>query len=194
MSWSANIPSPFQFTHPRGVRSNFATACVCSEVSIHAPARGAIFFPGVKAASIGFQFTHPRGVRYVRTILKSTSKCFNSRTREGCDDAANGIYSAILVSIHAPARGAIIDNARSRRINGFNSRTREGCDLRDDRRTARRSVSIHAPARGAIGAVTEEKLDAVFQFTHPRGVRYRTLQAVFPFIKFQFTHPRGVRF
>ncbi len=54
-------------------------------VSIHAPARGAIFYRFVWYSESGF----------------------NSRTREGCDIRLFSLYSPSLVSIHAPARGAI---------------------------------------------------------------------------------------
>ena len=118
-------------------------------VSIHAPARGAM------------QLT--RTARVARS--------FNSRTREGCDDvdtAANAIkkfqfthprgvrYNKIKqlwysdVSIHAPARGAIILKLPKKAKVSFNSRTREGCDVRGSLRYVRCDVSIHAPARGAI--------------------------------------------
>ena len=74
-----------------------------------------------------FQFTHPRGVR-----------CVSPFTLLIC-----------AVSIHAPARGAILQSQALQRGLGFNSRTREGCD-------------------GAL----RHALDLnKFQFTHPRGVR-----------------------
>ena len=61
---------------------------------------------------------------------------------------------------------------RSRRTLRFNSRTREGCD---------------AAWRIAL------RSSAVFQFTHPRGVRQDDADPFEGKIKFQFTHPRGVR-
>ena len=80
--------------------------------------------------------------------MKETS--FNSRTREGCDPDKSLLADLDLVSIHAPARGAIpyhkklvrkykfqfthprgvrfgVTASRKRRA-CFNSRTREGCD------------------------------------------------------------------
>ena len=56
------------------------------KVSIHAPARGAIYVDYGRSVLFSFQFTHPRGVR--------------SSTH------ADGGQSE--VSIHAPARGAIL--------------------------------------------------------------------------------------
>ena len=54
--------------------------------------------------------------------------CFNSRTREGCDHRIFANKGQFDVSIHAPARGAIIICIRLSNHIGFNSRTREGCD------------------------------------------------------------------
>ena len=74
-----------------------------------------------------FQFTHPRGVRCLIVAA----------------------IDALNVSIHAPARGAIFGEKRSKKNDCFNSRTREGCDL-------------HCRTNHS---------DCMFQFTHPRGVR-----------------------
>ena len=54
--------------------------------------------------------------------------CFNSRTREGCDEA-------LLLPVYQDLR--------------FNSRTREGCDVAVAPDDTTGGVSIHAPARGA---------------------------------------------
>ena len=56
----------FQFTHPGGVRRRCLSLC-----------RGVVN---------EFQFTHPGGVRRSPVFWGcSVSRCFNSRTREGCD-------------------------------------------------------------------------------------------------------------
>ena len=56
--------SVFQFTHPRGVRYIHKEILMATDVSIHAPARGAI-----------------------TTVMEIARKAgFNSRTREGCDE------------------------------------------------------------------------------------------------------------
>ena len=56
-------------------------------------------------------------------------RCFNSRTREGCDLICKHTIIVAEVSIHAPARGAIFLDFLLGNIT---------------------QVSIHAPARGAI--------------------------------------------
>ena len=139
----------FQFTHPRGVRCNLQRTPGYLRVSIHAPARGAI-----------------RGRSFVDSY-----RCFNSRTREGCDVSpgprsstsrfqfthprgvrcwSNARTPYLVVSIHAPARGAINFSLSIMFKYSFNSRTREGCD----------------------STKTSSCLLLLFQFTHPRGVRY----------------------
>ena len=98
-------------------------------VSIHAPARGATREIESVVAPRRFQFTLPRGERqgYARETAKAFG--FNSRSREGSDDGLDSIDELrLIVSIHAPARGATIEEANL---------------------TYRRAVSIHAPARGA---------------------------------------------
>ena len=57
-------------------------------------------------------------------------RCFNPRTREGCDGTAELVEeSNIVVSIHAPVKGAMtLRSHHSIHNSGFNPRTREGCD------------------------------------------------------------------
>ena len=76
----------------------------------------------------------------------------------------------------------------------FNPRTRMGCDghIRRRPRPCHR-ISIHAPAWGATYGLPVCNSTAIFQSTHPHGVRppvYR--KYIVPF-KFQSTHPHGVR-
>ena len=123
--------------------------CYCfRRVSIHAPARGAIYktnkhlkvlsfnsrtregcdaYFDTFGLTLWFQFTHPRGVRLSLVVLVLT----------------------LIVSIHAPARGAMPVVTVSMLMSSFNSRTREGCD--------------------ADASLKEQEVK--FQFTHPRGVR-----------------------
>ena len=83
------------------------------------------------------------------------------------------IILVILISIHAPARGATSINPffSSSTIN-FNPRSREGSDIiffRSD--PARIDISIHAPARGATPNPNNQTSDGKFQSTLPRGER-----------------------
>ncbi|VDA99915.1 Octaprenyl diphosphate synthase / Dimethylallyltransferase / (2E,6E)-farnesyl diphosphate synthase / Geranylgeranyl pyrophosphate synthetase [Olavius algarvensis spirochete endosymbiont] len=60
----------------------------------------------------------------------------------------------------------------------FNPRTREGCDGRAAGPQTRCYVSIHAPARGATVSASRLRSLALFQSTHPRGVRHRSALVV----------------
>mgnify|MGYP000464287369 CR=1 FL=1 len=100
-----------------------------------------------------FQSTHPRGVRQTRGVP---------------------VLASVIISIHAPARGAtIIEKVKEVVNDNFNPRTREGCDL--DKLSCfllDLCISIHAPARGATYDVAQQNLYYhLFQSTHPRGVR-----------------------
>ena len=123
------------------------------------------------------------------------TKCFNSRTREGCDGGWRD-NSADQAGFNSRTReGCDVDgteapqkpysfNSRtregcdwgsrgaSRRGRRFNSRTREGCDVGDIGLRESDVVSIHAPGRGATEATQPWELaPRRFQFTHPGGVR-----------------------
>ena len=122
-------------------------------VSIHAPARGAtrcrggrlIYFtsfnPRTRAGCDGrsntwphglarFQSTHPRGVRPKPDSASQWRGAFQSTHPRGVRPAMVGfVILALLVSIHAPARGATQKHSRrGPRGSRFNPRTRAGCD------------------------------------------------------------------
>ncbi len=211
----------FQSTHPRGVRpvppssARRWRACFNPRTRVGCDCRR-----GAPAkAMAGF---NPRtrvgcdGCAVWSTGCRPQS--FNPRTRVGCDVSRGSKMAYINVSIHAPAWGATerpssprpsaaCFNPRTRVgcdsfrqiggwvIMGFNPRTRVGCD------GGRCSIILYA---------------AMFQSTHPRGVRPdaavqsppgrfcfnpRTrvgcdssrAMSVGALAMFQSTHPRGVR-
>ena len=121
----------FQSTHPRGVRplavANLATRAM-------------------------FQSTHPRGVRHPAPAgSRRGSRCFNPRTRVGCDCFGSGKGLWISVSIHAPAWGATLPHMRI---------------------PARRAFqSTHPRGVRHIPTCTSRASNSGFQSTHPRGVR-----------------------
>ena len=162
-------------THTGCDASNAATAA-WSNVSIHAPTRGATEITAHLEAVKKFQSTHPHGVR----------QC-----------AAFVIYAYLCVSIHAPTRGATYTMKVFRYVQfGFNPRTHTGCDfslLHSANRLmgcfnprthtgcdaayfyfilCRAIVSIHAPTRGATPPMLQPPLGLMFQSTHPHGVRH----------------------
>ena len=100
------------------------------------------------------------------------SRRFNPRAREGRDDANELNARELLVSIHAPARGAT-DFASWFFVRGF--------------------VSIHAPARGATFSNSANEPMMLFQSTRPRGARLRPKPPTTRWQPFQSTRPRGAR-
>ena len=167
----------FQSTHPRGVRRRGDRQC-------HSLA--------------SFQSTHPRGVRLlmhksgqwlasvsIHAPAWGATASSRRRTARPCGFQSThprGVRPpeldagahVIFVSIHAPAWGATTPAAcRAAGSRSFNPRTRVGCD------------------RGTGAFCTGV---AVFQSTHPRGVRLLLPVEIGQDISlFQSTHPRGVR-
>ena len=96
-----------------------------SDVSIHAPTRGAT------------------GTIRPPVVLSAVS--IHAPTR-GATVARSGAGCRVPVSIHAPTRGATPDGQACEPAFGFNPRTHTGCDPLG---AIGRGVSIHAPTRGA---------------------------------------------
>ena len=77
---------------------------------------------------------------------------FNPRSREGSDIAGNfDVFFRVLISIHAPAKGATICILNARMWKSyFNPRSREGSDIYHVKANSWHDfISIHAPAKGA---------------------------------------------
>ena len=143
-------------------------------VSIHAPAWGA---------------TCPKSPYHARGL------CFNPRTRVGGDLCFTPIAPNRLVSIHAPAWGATPVRVAANRVAAcFNPRTRVGCDLKTTRKRPLEPCFNPRTRVGCdMGKEVEFSKDALFQSTHPRGVRRLDLYHATGRDTFQSTHPRGVR-
>ena len=141
---------------------------------------------------------------------------FNPRTRTGCDTRKPSRRRLILVSIHAPARGAtaqrdlsfaesefqsthphgvrplVSDNFRHLVV--FQSTHPHGVRLTHYvKKFIISTVSIHAPARGATADIDLKHSGTEFQSTHPHGVRHGRIQRKMMREQFQSTHPHGVR-
>ena len=189
----------FQSTRPRGARPiDVSLGDISSEVSIHAPARGATststnlrerawsFNPRARA---GRDNGRPRKERNVSSFnpraragrdVKSSQEAlnqsgFNPRARAGRDiDQATGILQGLPFQSTRP-RGArpSLDRSGSPLQKCFNPRARAGRDRAGNGNSQRCSqVSIHAPARGAT--FTQRHASVVstrFQSTRPRGAR-----------------------
>ena len=146
-------PREFQFTRPRGARRKISCwRAPLSEVSIHAPARGATLhfeatYPAVE--SFNSRAREGRDGKMGRLLLEQRG--FNSRAREGRDAGFRASDIASPVSIHAPARGATntIDVSTIGTEWFQFTRPRGARPGRAVGSAGQGRVSIHAPARGA---------------------------------------------
>ena len=93
----------------RGATLHCNKVNIYSYVSIHAPGRGATEHPGAQGREPRVSIHAPgRGATLCGLQRTWQALCFNSRTREGCDQKCQSVTT---------------------NHQGFNSRTREGCDL-----------------------------------------------------------------
>ena len=77
------------------------------QVSIHAPTRGATDYLFIHIITLWFQSTHPHGVRLYDYAERVGEHEFQSTHPHGVRPLFRvRFHSAILVSIHAPTRGA----------------------------------------------------------------------------------------
>ena len=121
-----------------------------------------------------FQFTLPRGERLRLARLELLLHLFQFTLPRGeRHDHTPRYVVFILVSIHAPARGATTYRRYTRLDDAcFNSRSREGSDMTPNR---------------------YKEFYEEFQFTLPRGERPYTSYSIGRPRMFQFTLPRGER-
>ena len=121
----------FQSTLPRGERlETQKTSGSQSEISIHAPARGATYSPHEikERLQINFNPRSREGSDLFSVIHLCSLQDFNPRSREGSDVYIPLWIHLQHISIHAPARGATPFGRIFRLF---------------------AAISIHAPARGA---------------------------------------------
>ena len=187
----------FQSTRPRGARpsaSACTSGCRCfnpraregrdvgtgqahypTDVSIHAPARGATSTFLMDAAGIYlFQSTRPRGARPFRRPSSCSWVLFQSTRPRGARPFRRPSSCSWVLFQSTRPRGA-----------------RRPCTCW---RLHWPRVSIHAPARGATGNQGFRKLFIqVFQSTRPRGARPSLWATSCSRCGFQSTRPRGAR-
>ena len=142
-----------------------------------------------------FQSTHPHGVRLVKTRAD---------------------FADLLVSIHAPARGATwlqqawspdswFQSTHPHGVRPYHSMVlllyypvsihapARGATVTQLGSSTTTDVSIHAPAWGATLSTSALYFFFVFQSTHPHGVRLGNAVLDVDKLEFQSTHPHGVR-
>ena len=146
---------------------------VQQRISIHAPAKGATRLRR-RAKSLPGYF-NPRtreGCDRPSTRPPRSLPHFNPRTREGCDCVHRIGCQDILISIHAPAKGATDAGAWVGWFKQFQSTHPRRVRLRSPAPGGCRGrISIHAPAKGATGDGRVRGIGDGFQSTHPRRVR-----------------------
>ena len=98
----------------------------------------------------------------------SNTTNFNPRPREGSDKKDFISGSVMVISIHAPARGATITCSINPSLRHFNPRPREGSDGCHSLNASGLSISIHAPARGATLWVSASLTILVYFNPRPR--------------------------
>ena len=167
----------FQSTLPRGERPIWPMLYfITSNISIHAPARGATIFQRLPSGSL----LH-----------------FNPRSREGSDFFSNlWHFIFIIISIHAPARGATVcrTHDRSSLCISIHAPARGATRLRT------LTVRLHwifqstLPRGERLHNNVLPDVANRFQSTLPRGERrVPAIQPFHVYVLFQSTLPRGER-
>ena len=142
----------FQSTLPQGERHHRSKpAYRHTEISIHAPARGATDAEGRPATAIPISIHAPaRGATRIVLSHLIESIYFNPRSRKGSDAYLQQKYSHYINFNPRSRKGS--DYGRGLRCllwRYFNPRSRKGSDLTLILIFRLRLISIHAPARGA---------------------------------------------
>ena len=124
-----------------------------SEISIHAPTRGATGTLTFKQPLAVFQSTLPREERPQETRMSDIHSNFNPRSHERSDSNIKTPRRQKRISIHAPTRGATTTSQTSCiKALDFNPRSHERSDVALYVSCILVAViSIHAPTRGATG-------------------------------------------
>jgi len=142
----------FQSTHPHGVRHELTATY---------------------EEQPGFQSTHPHGVRPSESPLGKSHRCFNPRTRTGCDRIRIASLPAFVVFQSTHPHG-VRHRYLSRRTSHIQFQSTHPHGVR---RVFRKVYTIFD----------------MFQSTHPHGVRLGGTSVFSVRNVFQSTHPHGVR-
>ena len=102
----------FQSTHPCGVRLLFKAILLDCTVSIHAPVWGATLNPPGQRLVFDVSIHAPVWGATKAGALFDILRCFNPRTRVGCDAHGPALLRPRCVSIHAPVWGATVHKCR----------------------------------------------------------------------------------
>ena len=145
-----------------------------------------------------FQSTLPRGERRPRgKDERSQIRSFNPRSRAGSDSTAESRFSALNVSIHAPARGATLRMDEIELVLIMFQSTLPRGERRLGRQGQALSLDSFNP-RSRAGSDSEivvgSAVFTLFQSTLPRGERLCRPKLLYKkVLLFQSTLPRGER-
>ena len=175
-------PSPFQSTHPRGVRrALLAEACNLELVSIHAPTRGATEIAERHCKTNKVSIHAPTRGATIRGYMchHNQDVSIHAPTR-GATHHDRAYANHLRVSIHAPTRGATSGTGINGHIVQFQSTHPRG--VRQEVRYASEtemSVSIHAPTRGATVREYHDEHEEVVSIHAPtRGATEISMDAL----------------
>ena len=208
----------FQSTRPRGARLARLAELEQELVSIHAPTRGATcsragiyrrgcFNPRAHAgrdcewmpsAAVAPCF-NPRahaGRDSSNEAKRNGTASFNPRAHAGRDVSVSSVgYHDIIVSIHAPTRGATWWRFRPLAAPAcFNPRAHAGRDVfREHVELAQLLFQSTRPRGARLTSSVVMPPPQVFQSTRPRGARPSRRKSYRSSRRFQSTRPRGAR-
>ena len=133
-----------------------------------------------------FQFTPLREGRQPRNRQARCSAHFNSRSSARGDLSEYRVRRILIISIHAPPRGATMPSPSVTASTNFNSRPSARGDPHGTNLPNSFFISIHAPPRGATHFVSSYGSVLQFQFTplregRPADKANHNLPALFQF-------------
>ena len=177
---------------------------------------GDIYSSSFRHQQVGFQSTPPRRGRRIKRCCVSSLSCFNPRPREGGDNKPKPPKYQVLVSIHAPAKGAtqgILAISVSKKVSihapakgatqslgviswqdaGFNPRPREGGDISISRCFHNHRGFNPRPREGGDPCFKPHRSSAQVSIHAPaKGATIRRFEDV-SLLEFQSTPPRRGR-
>ena len=111
----------------RGATVGLTEFDVAMLISIHAPTRGATLLHTQHQLSEIFQSTLPQGERRFEPYRVRLGIYFNPRSHKGSDEKAQKLIQKLIISIHAPTRGATVGaSLPARHLSQFQSTLPQG--------------------------------------------------------------------
>ena len=193
----AGVDDLFQSTPPRRGRPDRRSRPAPSKGFNPRPREGGdlAFAEGLLQAE-PFQSTPPRRGRHAPSFVSTYSRLFQSTPpRRGRLEHGAPATQHLVVSIHAPAKGATCGALRARRPHRcFNPRPREGGDYSDAPiLPSAETFQSTPPRRGRLDGGSSMSTGVEFQSTPPRRGRPEDDVFYVAYSRFQSTPPRRGR-